>query len=98
MTTSNPTLRAPWFGSLLIAAATAVGCAHETKIAEEEVAVADTSEALTQEEFDCEKAKRECQIAANCDAGMRDACETAFKACVDPLRDERKTVREQCRA
>jgi len=48
--------------------------------------------------FECERAKRECLVAANCDADLRAACTSAFHACEEPVRAERKRVHELCHA
>ena len=98
MMKTNPDLRAPWVGCVLIAAAFVPGCANEVPAASEEPEVEDTTEAITQAEYDCERTKRECLAAADCDADLREACESAFHACKDPVRAEQKQVRETCRA
>jgi hypothetical protein len=45
----------------------------------------------------CELTKRECLIAADCEPVAREACETTFRTCEEPVRAERDRVREMCR-
>lgn len=82
---------------MFIALGFAPSCASETDDTDA-LELDDASEALTQAEYDCERSKRECFISAGCDEGARDACEAVFRACREPVRDERARVRELCRA
>jgi hypothetical protein len=54
--------------------------------------------AMTQNHYACEKTKRECQIAADCDPDKREACETAFRTCDEPSRLEHERVHDMCHA
>lgn len=98
MTETNHSMRALWpTASLLFALCAAPSCVSESEDSDA-FELDDASEALTQAEYDCEWEKRECFIAADCDAAQRDACESVFRACRAPVRDERARVRELCRA
>jgi len=88
--------RTAWFACVLVAAAFAASCGSRTPVPES-LEVDETSDALTQEQFECERTKRECLVKADCDADAREACETAFRACEEPVRAEKKQVREMCR-
>jgi len=88
-------MRATWVGCLLVAAF-AVSCSEETPVSEQ-IDVDQTSDALSQPQFECESTKRECLVAADCDADKRDACESAFRDCNAPVKAERDQVHETCR-
>lgn len=98
MTKTNQSMRTLWLGCpLVIGLVVAPACASDTEDTND-LEVDDVSEALTQAEYDCEREKRECLIVADCDEGARDVCESAFRACREPARDEASTVRALCRA
>jgi hypothetical protein len=96
MIKNDQDLRAPWLGSLLFIAAFAASCASGVKTPEP-LAVDDYTDALSQDQFDCERTKRECLSAAACAADKREACETAFRSCEEPVRAERDKLHETCR-
>ena len=98
MKTPNLDLRSSWVSRLLFTAALAAGCGTTTSPVSTNLEVEDTSEALSEDELDCERTKRECLIAANCEADPREACEEAFRACEEPARAEKKKVHDACRA
>src|SRR5215510_11411989 len=98
MKKSNSDLRAAWVGCLLSVATLAIGCGTQHTPVGDVPEVDDLSGALSQDQFDCEKAKRECLVKADCDADAREACEETFRACEDPLREERKKVHDACHA
>jgi hypothetical protein len=91
----NRDLRATWLGCLLFISAAAAGCADAR--VPEKLEVSDIPDALSQPDFDCERTKRECQTAADCDADKREACEDAFRTCEEPVLAERDRVHEMCR-
>ena len=95
MINSNPDLRTPWAGCLLLAVAFAAGCGTQAPVAEA-VEVDEASDALSVDQIACERTKRECLVAADCDADKRETCETAFRACEEPAREEKKRVRDMC--
>jgi hypothetical protein len=97
MTKTNRDVRALSSSCLLfVALAFAPSCANKSDDTNA-VELNDASEALTQAEYDCEREKRTCLISADCDADARDVCESALRACREPVRDERSRVRELCR-
>jgi hypothetical protein len=98
MKTPNLDPRASWVSRLLFTAALAAGCGTTTTPVPTTLEVEDTSEALSEDELDCERTKRECQIAANCEQDAREACEEAFRACEEPARAEKKKIHDACRA
>ncbi|HET8935033.1 MAG TPA: hypothetical protein VFN67_16405 [Polyangiales bacterium] len=98
MKTPNLDLRSSWVSRLLITAALAAGCGTSTSASPTSLEVEDNSEALSEDELDCERTKRECLIAANCEVDPRAACEEAFRACEEPARAEKRQVHDACRA
>ena len=97
MKNTHSDLRAPWVSRLLlVAAALAAGCGAQTPSLDT-LEVEDNSEALSASELECERTKRECLIAADCEPQARAACEEAFRACEEPARAEKKRVKEACK-
>jgi hypothetical protein len=81
---------------MLFVAAFAAACGSERQ-STDDVVVDGTIDALSQDQFECERTKRECLITADCDHDKREACKEAFHACEEPVRDEKKRVHEMCR-
>jgi hypothetical protein len=46
---------------------------------------------------ECEQTKVACLVAADCEPDARELCETAFRACREPLDAEKKRVHDECR-
>lgn len=94
---SSSDLRGKWVAYIFCLAAGAAGCASQTPVSEN-VAVDDYSDALSADQFACERTKRECLVAADCAADKREACESAFRSCEQPLKDEKKALHDKCHA
>lgn len=58
----------------------------------------DTTEALSRDQFECERAKRECLVATAYGADEREACESTSRSSMEPVRAEKERVHDQCRA
>lgn len=97
MRTSTLDPRSWWVGCLLVAAALAPSCGNQSP-APESLELDAVSEALSPDQYECEREKRECLVAADCVAEAREACESTFRSCTEPLRAEKKRVSEQCRS
>lgn len=94
MTNPDRCLRSPWVGCFLLLSALGASCASSAPTAEVEGAV----DALSQGDYECEKAKRECLVSADCDPDQREACETTFHDCKYAVKEDKDAQHQVCHA
>lgn len=92
MTSPQPSHTSPWVGCLLLLTALTANCSNGG----EAPAVDNAADALSQADYECESAKRECLIAAQCEADQREACEDTFHACKEAAHEEKEALHETC--